>query len=191
MDRYNKPQFESVDNSGISLKNSLPLSEAPESTNATITEIRRDPSNTVVIGDGTSFTTDLLYGDWMVFPANNIIGRVFKIVSDTKVILAERLPDGFTSTSDTYTVIPKNKADLRYMVVTRGEDEEAADFVKLIDRFGNGRPLADVYSDGINENARGASSRKLSPLFVEFGDTEANASAVSITADYSYIQDNG
>lgn len=191
MDRYNKPQFESADNSAAPLKVSLPSSEAPDSTNATITEIRRDPANTVVIGNGTSFTTDLLYGDWMVFPANNLIGRVAKIVSDTKVILAERLPATFTFVSDTYTVIPKNRADLRYIVVTRGEDSEDSDFVKLIDRFGNERPLADIYSDGISENDRGASSRKLCPLFVEFSDTEANASAVSITADYSYIQGNG
>lgn len=191
MDRYNKPQFESADNSATPLKVSLPSSESPDPTAATITEIRRDPANTVVIGSGTSFTSDLIYGDWMVLPANNIIGRVEKIVSDTKVILAERLPSTFTSTSDSYTIIPKNKADLRYMVVTRGEDEEAADFVKLIDRFGNERPLADVYSDGISGNDRGTPSRKLSPLFVEFSDTEANASVVSITADYSYIQANG
>jgi len=189
MDRYNKPQFETIDNSNDRV-HSLPTSE--EATGQ-ITELGNRANITKVIGDSNTEFTKLKGGDWIFIKSPNLLVRVRSVISDNELILDERLPDsiGTVTTAQDFWVIPKNKADLRFISIERGEDEEDADFVTIIDKDNNERDLKDVFSAGVFGNTLGIANKKQPPFIIRFTNTEANTSLVKVTADYNYIQQNG
>lgn len=182
MDRYDKPAFEQITNSASTVA-TAPLSVPPPS-GGTITFVGNRPNACVAIGDSTEFTKDLKSGDWLFFESSLRLARVEKVINDTKVILADRFTGGFIDDSpQDFYVIPKNKADLRYLQLEKPEEVDME--INVIDRNGNTKELVDFYDAGIFGNTIGLARKKQSPVIVEFTESDPE---VEIEAKYTYIQ---